>query len=634
MSDSTSTYLYAAQAIVHTGAGDLNASLPPDIGGGRLRKQAIDELRWLAQRFVDPRGFGEARDVLTSHRTVLLAGPPGSGRTATAKVLLRELVAESGTIHELLMQDEESETWLNLGHIGDGDLVWLDLSGASGTLWSEIQAELSPLRQAVHERAAHLAIVLPQETEDLRPEFGQYRVQIEPPSAREVLSRYLRMDGILGPGSLPSLPFLDEDRPLRDIAKYAQFIADARKRASGAGDLASWGAVAYQALSGQGKSVAELVSNLGQGPQRSFLLAAAMLHGASTYAVHRASVSLLQVVEHPVDECPVLERATLDQRLREIKAEIDPSGNVRFASLDYDSAVRSYFWTHMPEIHDHMGAWVSRTLDDEHFTHTELVGLVWRFTEHFLNERYQPNLFSLVEDWTRKPTIGRVKAATVVLRCGLRDEKSGRAFRRKAYEWSRTRGLPDALADVIVVACCGEMAVSHPDEALVRLHHLARRERVPRARQALAGLVTEERRFLRQMLRRLTDSNPERKKWPADVGLFLELIVPEALTAPGQHGRALIREIAIRRQLTDGWNLAFANEVPEIWRPHAERWLQCAVRDCAHRHELLEILVEAGKLRADVLARLYTMTRRYEMRSSISDLLLRKVNAAQGIRIT
>jgi energy-coupling factor transporter ATP-binding protein EcfA2 len=255
LSDSTSTYLYAAQAVVHTGPGNLNASVAPDTGSRGLRKQATDELRWLAQRFVDPGGFSEARDALRSHRTVLLAGPPGSGKTATAKVLLRGLLAESDTIHELLVQDEESESRLNLDHIGDGDLVWLDLSGARGALWSEIQAELSSLRQAVREHAAHLAILLPQEAEELWPEFGQYRVQIEPPPAGEVLSRYLRMDGILEFGGLPTLPFLDERRPLRDIAKYAQLIADARRRASGGGDLAAWCDVAYQAFWARGRTL-------------------------------------------------------------------------------------------------------------------------------------------------------------------------------------------------------------------------------------------------------------------------------------------------------------------------------------------------------------------------------------------
>ncbi len=57
----------------------------------------------------------------------------------------------------------------------------------------------------------------------------------------------------------------------------------------------------------------------------------------------------------------MLERATLGERLSEIKAELDVSGNVRFTTLGYPSAVRAYFWTDLPELHDHIQDWVGRT---------------------------------------------------------------------------------------------------------------------------------------------------------------------------------------------------------------------------------------------------------------------------------
>jgi|HubBroStandDraft_1064217.scaffolds.fasta_scaffold10496_10 hypothetical protein len=54
-------------------------------------------------------------------------------------------------------------------------------------------------------------------------------------------------------------------------------------------------------------------------------------------------------------------RAALGHRLKEINAELDACGNVQFTTLGYDSAVRTYFWTHLPELHEHIRDWVGKT---------------------------------------------------------------------------------------------------------------------------------------------------------------------------------------------------------------------------------------------------------------------------------
>lgn len=633
MSDPASPQVSGTQGGVHAGTGDQYIYHPmslTDSKGRSPRTQATDELRWLAQRFVHPAGFGRAREVLELYRTVFLDAPPGSGRITAAKVLLWELRADTEKFHELLLQ--ENEPRLNLGHIGDGDRVWLDLSSVDRPLWSEIHAELSSLRRSVHEHAADLVVVLPHETEDLRPEFDQYRVQIECPPVHEVLCRYLLMEDIPPPVPLPPLQFLAGNRPLREIQKYVRLITEARGKASGLGDFATWCDTAYQAMSGQEKKVADRVTALRQGSQRALLLATAMLHGAHADIIVVAGDSLLRAVEHPLDECPMLERTTLDRRLGDIHAELDAAGSIWFEELDYDSAVRAYFWTHMPELHDRIGAWVGTTADSEGLTDDERDGLVRRFAEQCLNERYRSILVSLVPQWTADATTsGGMKAAALVLQCGLREEEHGRTFRRQIYGWSRSSNLSARLAEVIVVACRDEMAVSHPDEALVRLHHVARRERGTRAREALVGLVRGDRRFLRQMLNRLTDTNPETRKWPADVALFLDLADPEALIDRGLRNHALIAESAVRRQLTDGWSLVFAKPSFETWSPRVRQWLLLAAEDERHQHVLLDVLVGAGEQRTDVLARLYAMTRGQELRAIISDLLLQKINAAQGV---
>lgn len=405
--------------------------------------------------------------------------------------------------------------------------------------------------------------------------------------------------------------------------------------ADGLGDFGAWCTAADRALSSRQKEVAKLVDELRQGSQRALLLATAMLHGAHADSVHRASASLLQAVEHPADIRPKLLHTPLDRRLLGIGAEIDDTGRVRFKELDYDAEVRAYLWRHMPELHGHIKEWVRSTAESTDLRDGEWENLVTRFTDRCLADRYRPTWASLVERWTELPwSDRRMKAAALVLRHGLHDGRHGRFFRKQIYDWSCKTNLPSRLAEVIVVVCREDMAVSHPDEALVRLHHVARREEGTRAREALIGLVTGDRRFLRQMLSRLTESerNPDRTKWLRDAELFLELADPQALTDTGKRNHALVGERAIRIQLTDGWRFAFAQASHETWCIQAQKWLFTAAQNERFRNMLLDVLVTGGDQRTDILARLYTMTRRPELRATISDLVLQKVDAAQGVQ--
>jgi hypothetical protein len=446
-----------------------------------------------------------------------------------------------------------------------------------------------------------------------------------------VLCRYLRTASIAPPVSMPPLRFLSENRPLRDFARYVKYIENAK--ASGEGDFATWSTAAYQALSRQMKDVADHVATLGDGPQRALLFAVAMLHGAHPDIVYRASASLLKVTEHPPDEYPALQGVALSQRLRQLHAELDSSGNVRFTELGYDSAVRAYLWANFPGLHDQVREWVGETADADGLLDSEREELVGRFTEQCLPDRYQSTWVSLVKQCTtQRATPGRMKAAIAVLERGIRDEKHGRIFRRQIYDWSTTDGLSDRLAAVIVAACRDQMAVSHPDEALVRLHHVARREHGTRAREALLPLAGQDRRIFRQLMIRLTDTSPERRRWASDIGLFLELADAGALTEPGEQGHALIDDGGIRQQLAEGWSRACTSLQQEAWVPWAEQWLDRAAEDSRYRDVLLDVLVEGSGQRTAVLGRLYVMSHRHPSGAIVSDLLLQKSDAAQGIQ--
>lgn len=431
-----------------------------------------------------------------------------------------------------------------------------------------------------------------------------------------MLRSHLRVAEIPQPLHLPSLRALDSNSPLDMVPRFVQLVSEARERAPG-GDFASWAAAADRALSGQEKSVAAQLAGLNQGAQRALLLATAMLHGAHADSVHAADALLLSTVEHPPDDVPTLERAPLDLRLKDINAELTSSGHVVFRELDYDSAVRAYLWTHMPELREYMPTWLDRIADSSKLAVGEWETLVVRFTKQCLNDRDRPALGLLVERWTAQaPSPRRIKAAALILQHGLRDEKHGRFFRRQIYEWSTRSTIPDRLTDVIVVACRDEMVVSHPDEAMVRLHHVARRKPQSQAREALVGLVRDDPRFLRQMLSRLTD--PERTPWNVDIDLFLELAGPQELTASGR--RALISRPSVREQLVVGWHRAFRGD-DDRWIPHARSWLAAAAEDEQNGPALLDVIISVAGRDMPVLARLYRLAHSQK----IGDLILRKI---------
>lgn len=607
-------------------------TLPTDSRGRSPRRQAADDLRKLAQCFVYPRGFGEARKILHDNRTVFLYAPPGSGKTTAAKLLLRELATPAGMIHELLLQDNDPENHrspLDVAHIGDRDHVWLDLTNSDGWPWSKIRSEFPSLREKIHEHEAYLVVVLPDPAARFDPEIIRYCAAIERPPIHQVIKRHLRVAGF--PPTEP-IHKLDE-RPLRDVAEYVRLIIEAKDQAREK-RFSAWCETAFKALSGRETEVGESIAALTNGSQRALLIAVAMLHGAHSDVIEQATISLLNNAKQPSDQCPILERAALDHRLSEIKAQRDQYGNVRFLELGYDAAVRAYFWTHMSSLREPTKQWVDNFLSHTSLEQSDRDNLIWNFTGQCLNERYRPILVKLVAQYTEgSDTNHRTKAAALILRRGLRAEQCGRAFRKQIYDWSRDDGLPDARAAVIIDACRNEISATHADEAIVRLHHVARRKPDSEARQELLQLVSTDRRFQRQILSRITERDPSLRKWKTDLRIFLDIANPQSLTDPGERNRPLIAEEGARRQLRAGWRLVFASPDHVTWEPRAQDWLERAAEDEEHRHALLDILVHGGAQSASVLSRLYAMTRLAEFRDAIIDLVLEKITVAQGVEL-
>ncbi|MEU2588281.1 hypothetical protein ABZ612_36625 [Streptomyces avermitilis] len=645
MSEHLGTRVENSHAPMHTGSGDLHVTIGTqlqDPDRPTFRRLADDHLAWLKKVLVAPAGMGAARHKLTDTGTVILDGPPGSGRTSVARVLLREYDLGTGVFHELLPDEEDELSLSNPAVVGIGDRLLLDLSAATAVQWAAARADLSALRKAVHEQHAHLVVVMPY-GHPLEPDLQHYRIKIERPDGLQVLRRHLRMHGVRYEPASAVTAFLADPRPMREIADFADLVRRARDVAGTDEDFAQWCITARKARNDRRAEIAALVAKLREGPQRALLITVAMLHGAHADVIHQAAQLLLHTLKSPPDEQPLLQRKDLAERLTEISASTGPDGHVRFMELDYDAAIRAHFWDHMPDLRQPLGAWGARSVEssDPYVTRELRDSLVERLAEQYLRTGRWEGLGSLAEDWgTTTASRALLEAAVHALTCGLDDPAHGRSFRQWIYQWCAHRQLKGEFAQVLVQVCADVIAASHPDQALFRLYHLARRERgTTRALQALCNLVATSGRLRRRLLDRLARSPLS----PAELRIFLLACDPAALSAPHDNGHTLIEENGPRESLTSGWRAVFKGLPHEVWHPYAERWLHTAADAAPCGDLLLNLLVAAAgrceDQRGTAFAALYASARAAESTAphgaaraaAITDRLLQKISAAQGL---
>ncbi|WP_437105672.1 hypothetical protein [Streptomyces sp. enrichment culture] len=645
MSEHISTRVENPHAPMHTGSGDLYVTIGTqlqDPDRPTFRRLADDHLAWLKQVLVAPAGMGAARHKLTDTGTVILDGPPGSGRTSVARVLLSEYDLGTGVFHELLPGEEDELSLSSPALVGAGDRLLLDLSAATAVQWAAARADLSALRKTVHEQHAHLVVVMPYGF-PLDPDLQHYRIKIECPDGLQVFRRHLRMHGVPYEPAPTVTAFLAESRPMREIADFADLVRRAREAAGTDEGFAQWCATARKARDDRRAEIAMFVAGLREAPQRALLITVAMLHGAHADVIHRTAQLLLHTLKSPTDEQPLLERKDLAERLSEIPASTGTDGHVRFTELDYDAAVRAHFWDHMPDLRQPLGTWVARSVESSgpYVTQELRARLVERLAEQYLRTGRGEGLALLAEDWsTTTANRARLEAAVHALTCGLNDPVQGRSFRQWIYQWCAHRQLKGEFAQVLVQVCADVIASSHPDQALFRLYHLARRERdTTRALEALCDLVATSGRLRRRLLDRLARSPLS----SAELRIFLSVCDPEPLNTPYDNGHALIEENGVRESLTSGWRAVLKGLPRAVWHPYAERWLHAAT-DAGHRGDLLlDLLVGAAdrceNQRGTIFAALYASARAAERTAlhgtaraaATTDQLLQKISTAQGL---
>ncbi|MEV6669589.1 ABC transporter substrate-binding protein [Streptomyces sp. NPDC051162] len=639
------TFVSDAHGAVHTGDGtQFNIYLQEATSrlrarGRTLRAFAADDLNRLYQCFVEPSRFDLARAALRTHGTVLLSGPPGSGRRTAALMLLHELGTDAAGFHELPdTRDDVDEPALDTSGIHDRGRLLLDLSNSDPDQYAAVQRELSGFRAELLRRAARLVVVLPQHLAYLQQDgLEQLTVEIGRPGGTEVLMRHLRLADIhptrdelaaLNPASYTASASMSE------LARFADRIRRARDSGPPHRGFPQWYAEALEALADRGPEVAAFVASLDTGRQRALALALAMLHGSAPDVVFHATAKLLTVVGHPEDDQPRLEHTDLTAEFNSIKAETGPDGLVRFRTPAYAAALRQHFWTYLPDLRSRFRDWVGQCVPELTLEAPERTALVLHFAGQCLRTSRPEDLWELAERWSRRDDSGRfMPDAAEALAEGLHHDRHGRAFRKWIYDKARTPALPTGLVQLLVVVCSEAMAATHPEQAVVRLHHLARRESEGRGRpafHALTELACRDVHLVTLLLDRLA---PE--QWPVDGSIFYELA---ALVA---HNRALHVNVSVRRRLTTGWTGVFRHRPDDEWSGHAEHWLGAACAAGTHSEPLLDVLVDAGSRSPGAFGRLHIVARDWSHARSENQTLRRalfsafslKLDTAQGVGI-
>jgi hypothetical protein len=338
----------------------------------------------------------------------------------------------------------------------------------------------------------------------------------------------------------------------------------------------------------------------------------------------------------------------LAEQLTEIGATADATGQVRFTQLAYDQAVRTHFWTNFPNLREAFRIWVGTTLGHPTLSSEDRYTVVTRFAEQALRTDRRDDLPRLVEKWAKR-TDSRwpsrlLPQATWAVQCGLNDERHSRFFRQQLYTWSRNPALAPDLAQVVVQMCSEVLSLTHPEQAMVRLHHIVRRHTGTAgtaARDALLCLINRDSRLYRFLLDRLMRGLMTAEYAAADLALFLELTAPDRLTYSSRRTLPLIADEAVYDQLVTGWRAALDGSPSLNCSHYVGTWL-AACADERYRELLLTVLIKAGDGRSDLLSRLYVMGRRWARadeacqpeRIRIADCLSNKIDSAQGLDFT
>ena len=656
-----STLVESDESTLHSGHGDINQNSPTHTGSGnqlvlsgvsleeasqfeiddegRLRRRrerhviAEDRLGNLRRRFVAPPNLDEdgLREHLATYGAVVLVGGQGEGlRTAAQMLLVPRGQEDDHDIREDLTTEDEVPR-LDVGTLRGGERLLLDLTRNGVPRTREILRWLEPLRNHARRAGARLVVLFDSKDKDDIPiELRDHVVRPGRPDPLAVLRSHLDAKDVHGFFPAHAHKHVREwavRASMGEVEELARRVKEVGKERGGEGLIGEW---LDAALKGDTDKLLEPLRKA-DGRGRALLLAASVLEGTSVERLATAVEHLLPMVRLPEDVTPLIERPHFRTELSELGLEVGADRRVRFRLIGQAAAIRAELWDAHPWLHDVFDRWVDICVRGSVLSPTDRDRVAERWTEQRLRVDRPDRVFTAAMDWSggAEKAGNRAPQSAIALSTALKDPRYGRLTRRQIYRWGE-RPPSERLSHVLIAVCAQELARTHPERALVRLHLFASHaaDKVSEAaRSELKGLA-RDRSFHRRAVRRFSYKLRERNE-AVDRTLFREMTCPDLLLRGG--GRHPI-EPGVLAMVAEGLPLLLQHE-PDRTREYGELWI-------GRSEQFTEILVVAAT-QARTLAVLYTTALRLPRygegtqepsgRRRERDALLRRIDEAQGI---
>ncbi|WP_017612632.1 hypothetical protein, partial [Nocardiopsis salina] len=460
-------------AAVHTGAGAQN-NYYGDVDGThrtledhKLRREgAAFRAQWLKEvreRFVHPPGHDEEalRARLENGEPLVLSGEPGRGREALAQTVL---VPEGEETNGLRHIYAEGGFWFE-GSLSPGERLLLDLRGElSYRSWPGL---LRAFAGAAADAGARLVVLLDRRMErDLPEDLRSQAVPVRRPDPRLVLASHLKGAGLPAPpadrGATRLHAWLDA-AGAGEIADLARRAGHALTAGSSARSVAEW----IDAVLGAGHDGIDDDLDARDGRARALLLTVAFLEGAGLEEVAEAGTALLERTGGEA-ECVPIERASFTAELRGLGVTVEHR-RVRFADPWRAQVLREVFWDGHPHLHEHVGAWVDRCVTGDTLPPGRRDQAARNWAAQLLRARRPEPLLERARAWAAQD---RPQGGSLLVEA-LYDRGQGIRVRQRSYGWAKDPDLPVPFALTLASLCAEHMVVTHADQALVRLRHLA-----------------------------------------------------------------------------------------------------------------------------------------------------------------